>query len=154
MNSQIFSWVSFFGHLLSTIPTLLIMVTKAGQKMGDSRPLPCKVLVTADEYLQERGYDCSIEDSISMYLPAKWIVDKLNLSWCGAEDCYFSSEGQLVAQDPSVRTEGRGALLMDKRLMSEFLECEGYRIVWTLLGREVHPRVTGKKMTTFLDGWN
>ena len=25
-------------------------------------------------------------------------------------------------------------LLIDKNLMSEFLECEGYRLVWTLLG--------------------
>ena len=100
------------------------------------RSLPCKVLVTADEYLQERGYDCSIEDTISMYLPAKWIVGKMNLSWCGEEGCYFNREGQLVAQDPSVRTAGRGALLIDKSLLSEFLECEGYRIVWTLLGEK------------------
>ena len=103
---------------------------------GDSRSLPCKVLVTADEYLQERGYDCSIEDTISMYLPAKWIVDKMNLSWCGEEGCYSNRVGHLVAQDPSARTAGRGALLMNKCLMSEFLECEGYRIVWTLLGQK------------------
>ena len=103
---------------------------------GDSQSLPCKVLVTADEYLQERGYDCSIEDTISAYLPAKWIVDKMNLSWYGEEGCYSNREGQLVAQDPSARTAGRGALLMDKSLMSEFLECEGYRIVWTLLGEK------------------
>ena len=105
-----------------------------GWTKNGRRPLPCKVLVTADEYLHERGYDCSIEDTISMYLPAKWIADKMNLSWSGEEDCYFSSEGQLVAQDPSVRTQGCGALLMDKNFVSEFLESEGYRLVWTLLG--------------------
>ncbi len=103
---------------------------------GDSRSLPCEVLVTADEYLQERGYDCSIEDAIYMYLPAKWIVDKMNLSWYGEEGCYSNRVGHLVAQDPSARTAGRGALLMNKCLMSEFLECEGYRIVWTLLGQK------------------
>ena len=120
-----------------------------GWTRGDSRPLPCKVLVTADEYLQERGYDCSIEDTISMYLPAKWIVDKMDLTWSAGEDSFFNREGQLVVQDPSVRTAGRGALLIDKSLLSEFLECEGYRIVWTLLG-EKSIRHSWKKDDHFL----
>ena len=98
------------------------------------RSLPCEVLVTADEYLQERGYDCSIEDAITVYLPAKWIVDKMNLSWHGEDGSYFDSAGHLVAQDPSVRTKGRGALVMDSALTTAFLESRGYRLVWTLLG--------------------
>ena len=100
------------------------------------RPLPCEVLVTTDQYLQERVYDCSIEDSTSMYLPAKWIVDNMDLSWHGEDGCYFDSTGHLVAQDPSIRAKGPGALLMDKDLTTEFLDKEGYRLVWTLLGEK------------------
>ena len=105
------------------------------------RPLPCKVLVTADEYLHERGYDCSIEDAISMYLPAKWIVDRMNLSWGGEEGCYTNSEGHLVAQDPSVRKAGRGALLIDKSLLSghRVLKMRGISNRMDITWREVHP---------------
>ncbi len=99
-------------------------------------PLPCEVLVTTDQYLQERVYDCSIEDSTSMYLPAKWIVDNMDLSWHGEDGCYFDSTGHLVAQDPSIRAKGPRALLMDKDLTTEFLDKEGYRLVWTLLGEK------------------
>ena len=100
------------------------------------RSLPCEVLVTADEYLQERGYDCSIEDAISVCLPTKWIVDKMNLSWRGEDGSYFDSAGDLVAQDPSIKAVGPGAILTDKNLMLEFLNSEGYGLVWTLLGEK------------------
>ena len=109
---------------------------REGWTTGDESSLPCEVLVTTDQYLQERGYDCSIEDSISMYLPAKWIVDKMNLSWCGKDGRYFDGAGRLVAQDPSIEEVGPRALLMDKDLTMEFLNCNGYRLVWTLLGEK------------------
>ena len=109
---------------------------REGWTRGDESSLPCAVLVTTDQYLQERVYDCSIEDSTSMYLPAKWIVDNMDLSWHGEDGCYFDSTGHLVAQDPSIRAKGPRALLMDKDLTTEFLDKEGYRLVWTLLGEK------------------
>ena len=100
-------------------------------------PLPCEVLVTSDSYLQEGGlYDCSIEDTISIYLPARWVVDRLGLSWRGDDGRFFDRAGDMVAQDPSTRTAGPEALLMDKRLMTDFLNSKGYRLVWTLLGEK------------------
>ncbi|MDE0077709.1 MAG: hypothetical protein OXO50_09330 [Caldilineaceae bacterium] len=100
-------------------------------------PLPCDVLVTTDSYLHEAElYDCSIEGSISIELPAKWLVDKMGLSWRGQDGFYFDRSGNLVAQDPSVRTAGPRALLIEKKILSEFLDTEGYRIVWTVLGEK------------------
>lgn len=99
--------------------------------------LPCEVLVTSDSYLHEDGlYDCSIEDTISIYLPASWLVDKMGLSWRGNDGLFFDRAGNLVAQDPSTRMAGPKALLMDKRLMTDFLNSDGYRLVWTLLGEK------------------
>ena len=107
-------------------------------RRNDSQnPLPCDVLVTSDSYLQEDGlYDCSIEDTIALYLPARWIVDRLGLSWRGDDGRFFDRAGDMVAQDPSARTAGPQALLMDKELMTDFLNSEGYRLVWTLLGEK------------------
>ena len=99
--------------------------------------LPCDVLVTTDSYLHEDGhYDCSIEDTVSIYLPASWLVDKMELSWRGDDGRFFDRAGNIVAQDPSARTAGPQALLLDKDLMTDFLNSEGYRLVWTLLGEK------------------
>jgi hypothetical protein len=38
------------------------------------RQLPVKVCVTAESYLHERGYDCSIIDSLLLLLPSKNVV--------------------------------------------------------------------------------
>lgn len=125
-----FPWANAFEHFNTTY------FGREGWTRGDETSLPCEVLVTTDQYLQERGYDCSIGHRISMYLPAKWITDKMNLSNRGEDGCYFDSTSHLVAQDPSIRAVGPGALLMDKDLTTEFLICEGYRLVWTLLGEK------------------
>ena len=119
--------------------------SRDGWTKGHQHPLPCDVLVTTDGYMQERGsYDCSTDDTISMYLPAKWIADKMDLSWHGVDGCYFNPAGDLVAQDPSVRIPGPRAFLMDKELMSAFLDTEGYRLVWTLLGEKDIRGVRGR----------
>lgn len=111
--------------------------SRYGWTRGHRQDLPCEVLVTTDAYMQERGtYDCSIDETISLYLPAKWIADKMDLSWRGVDGCYFNAAGDLVAQDPSTRTPGPQAFLMDKERLSAFLEREGYRLVWTLLGEK------------------
>ncbi len=106
-----------------------------GWTAGYESSLPCEVLVTTDMYMQESGgYDCSIDDTIYAFLPAKWIADKMDLSWRGVDGCYFDPAGNLVARDPSVRIRGPAAFLMDKELLSEFLDTEGYRLIWTLHG--------------------
>ena len=116
-----------------------------GWTRGGSDSLPCDVLVTTDEYMQERqGFDCSIDETILMYLPAKWIADKMGLSWRGIEGRFFDPKGNLVVQDPSVRQPGPRALLMDMEYMSALLHNEGYRLVWTLLGEKIIRYAWGK----------
>lgn len=103
----------------------------------DGGRLPCSVLVTTDQYFQERpGYDCSIEETISFYLPAKFIADEMHLQWHGVEGRHHAPSGELAAMDPSVREKGPRALLMDKELLVSFLDANGYRLVWTLVGEK------------------
>ena len=112
---------------------------RAGWTRGNDsqHPLPCDVLVTTDSYLHEAGlYDCSIEESISIELPVKWLVDKMGLSWRGSDGRFYDRVGNMVAQDPSIRTAGPQALLMDKELLTDFLNSQGYRLVWTVRGEK------------------
>jgi len=126
-----FFWAPAFEYFNNTY------YGRNGWTQGDEGSLPCEVLVPTDMYMQEQGgYDCSIEDTITMYLPAKWIADQMNLSWRGIDGCFFNSKGELVAQDPSVRSSGPSALLVEREIMTAFLKQNKYRLVWTLLGEK------------------
>lgn len=98
--------------------------------------LPAEILITDDEYLHESGYDCSINDTISIEMPAKEIVDKMGLSWNGSEGEWYDKNENLVVFDPSVRIAGPKALLMNKKAFMKNLNEQGYDILWTILGEK------------------
>lgn len=103
---------------------------------GRDNNIPKEVLVTTERYLWERGnYDCSIEDSVHIYLPCKWLVEHMELQWDAIEG-HFVAQGNVVAFDPSVRTPGPGALLINRDVLLKFLNDSGYDILWTLLGKK------------------
>ena len=81
-------------------------------------------------------YDCSIDDTIHIYLPSKSIVDGMGLSWHGVEGSYFDQNSKLIAFDPSVTSAGPGALLINKPAFLRFLRANGYEILWTVLGEK------------------
>ena len=82
------------------------------------------------------GYDCSIDETIHIYLPAKWIVDNMCLRWNGVEEHFYDKQGNLIAFDPSVRTPGPGALLINRDIFLKFLNDSGYDLLWTVLGEK------------------
>ena len=100
-------------------------------------PIPNEVLVTAEKYFWEsRGYDCSIDNTIYIYLPCKWIVERMSLRWNGVEGHFFDDKGNLVAFDPSIKVSGPGALLVNRDAFLKFLDDNGYDIFWTILGEK------------------
>jgi len=134
-QTDVFLGEFFWSHAFEYFHTSYY--NRDGWTRGRRRSLPCKVLVTTDEYMQEQtGYDCSIDETISMYLPAKLIADEMKLSWRGVDGCYFGPAGDLIAQDPSLRTPGPRAFLIEKEFLSAFLNAQGYRLIWTLLGEK------------------
>ena len=110
--------------------------TRNGRR-GDNI-IPKKILVTSEHYLWEAmGYDCSIDKSINLYLPCKWLVDNMKLRWNGVEEGHLLNEkDELVAFDPSLRTPGPSALLVRRDTFLNFLNENGYEIFWTLLGEK------------------
>lgn len=99
--------------------------------------LPTEILITNDEYLHESGcYDCSIDNTISIDIPAKEIVNKMELSWNGCEGEWYNKNGDLVAFDPSTRTAGSGALLINKEVFIKSLNEQGHDVLWTILGEK------------------
>jgi hypothetical protein len=99
--------------------------------------MPAKVLVTDEEYLQERGFDCSIESPICIKLPARWLHDGMQLCPTEVDGAYSDGRGLKVAFDPSVQEAGPGVLLVDKQTFIEFLSSKGYEVFWTVLGEKL-----------------
>lgn len=121
----------------------------AGWTRGSDDRIPCQVLVSTEQYLWEHGnYDCSIDESVEIYLPCKWLSDEMALSSRGEEGCFFDDGGDLVAFDPSVKTPGPGALLMRREAFLKFLNAKGYDILWTIVGEK---NIIGGRMSP--DEW-
>ncbi len=98
---------------------------------------PKPLLVTANNYFWETGsYDCSMEDSIGIKLPAKHIVQGMKLHHNYREGHCYDSAQRLMAFDPSVFQEGAGALLMNRNAFIEFLAKKDYGVMWTILGEK------------------
>ena len=73
---------------------------------------------------------------MSIQLPCAWLVRQIGLNWNGEEGHFRDNEGRLVAFDPSVNSKGPSVLLANKKLLLEFLEQNGYSLVWTVLGQK------------------
>jgi len=104
---------------------------------GD-RKLPAKILVTDDQYLSSgSSKDCSTDETISVKLPAKFIVDEMNLVQQYIDGRFFDKEGDLVAFDPNVFDLNMPRyVLMRKDKLCDFLKRKGYAIFWVLVGEK------------------
>jgi hypothetical protein len=104
---------------------------------GYGNRLPKKVLPTATRYIKEStSYDCSIDDTISIRLPTRWIAREMGMHWKGVEGHFYDRKGNLIAFDPSVRASGPSALLMNRDAFLQFLNENGYDLLWTVVGEK------------------
>jgi hypothetical protein len=59
----------------------------------------------------------------------------MGLQWRGVEGNWCDRAGNLVAFDPSVRSQGPRVLLFQRDSLLEFLDSRGLTLFWTLLGK-------------------
>jgi len=102
------------------------------------KKIPAKILVTDDQYLSSgSSIDCSTNETISVKLPAKFIVDGMGLIQNHIDGRFFDKKGDLVAFDPSVFDNNMPRhVVVRKDKLSDFLKREGYALLWTLLGEK------------------
>ena len=119
---------------------------REGWTRGQGKRVPWPILVSNDGYCWSGGsYDCSIDETICIALPSRFLVAAMNLSWGGVEGHWYDEAGRLVAFDPSVRSQGPSVLLFRKESLTEFLRQTGLTLFWTLLGEK---RTIGGRMTS------
>ena len=124
--------------------------TDEGKYGGDR--LPGKVMI-ADEGYQSSGssIDCSTESSIYIKLPAKLIIDEMELQQTFTDGRFFSRGGRLIAFDASVYDKQMPhCLFIRKDTFCKFMKKKGYSILWTLLGEK---NIIGGSMIGQPSGW-
>jgi hypothetical protein len=94
------------------------------------RPLSC-------EYSgRTNGFDCSVDESFDLRLPASDLLTGLGLRWSGNNADYIDADGKLAAFDPTAHEDGPTALLLRGDLLREYLEREELALCWTVLGEK------------------
>lgn len=83
------------------------------------------------------GYDYSIEDTISISLPAPWIIHAMRLRQKNGKSVSYVDENDVVQFfDPAVLDVGPHAALISKISFLEMLEKEGLTAIWLIAGEK------------------
>lgn len=99
--------------------------------------LPRPVLSTTEEYLCEHNtYDCSLDSTVKISLPSRWLAAKLALSPSGRNGDFVAADGTIVTFDPSTRERGQSVLLAREDALLDLLAREKMAIFWTVLGEK------------------
>lgn len=99
--------------------------------------VPCPFLQTSAEYLCEHNtYDCSLDSSVRISIPSRWLAEKLSLTPAGRYADFVDPSGEAVTFDPSTRESGKSVLLIRQDSLVDLLARENLAIVWTLLGEK------------------
>jgi hypothetical protein len=154
--SKVFSWLSkqhFWGQWMAwrdeyhgtflgefhwapaLAGTETIIDPFAEREHSKLRDLPGPLVITSTTYSSRpNSFDRSGREPFNIYLPGKWLVEKMGLQWSGREGKFFDAVGDLVACDPAVSYPGPNALLVRKKQLMSFLDSSKYEVIWTLLG--------------------
>ncbi|MBZ9605050.1 hypothetical protein [Phyllobacterium chamaecytisi] len=103
--------------------------------------LPLPTQPTVSRYSAERGgYDFSLADNLSFYIPAPGLMRGLGLGLSnGRELTYADRYGKLCFFDPSTKEPGPSAALVDEDIFLDFIKRENLVPIWVISGeKSVH----------------
>lgn len=96
---------------------------------------PAPILSLAASYRWEKGFDCSIKDTVGGLIPSAEALKLLNAKWTG-HDFDYASVARLVALNPSVVDAGPNSLLLSKDALDEVLQREKLAVLWAVAGEK------------------
>ena len=101
------------------------------------------ILLTSTAYFNEgKSYDKSVNESIEIALPNKWLVEQMQLKQTLNDGEWIDLSGNVVFFDPTVSSgsltqyDENGILIADKKLLLEFLEKNRLALVWIMWGEK------------------
>ena len=106
------------------------------RRYGDDAGIPQPLMPTTEHYLWGSTYDCSIEDTIGLYVPSGYLAKSMGLTWQGRVGYFCNPAGDLVAFDPSVEAQGPSVLLVRKDTFTRFLRENDLALIWIVHGEK------------------
>lgn len=105
---------------------------------GNGGPYPVQCRPTVASYTCERGnYDYSIDQTISIEIPAGWLSSAMGLRLAnGRTPIYVDRSGKEMFFDPSVISSGPAAALIDRDAFLEMLDREDLSAIWVIAGEK------------------
>jgi hypothetical protein len=103
--------------------------------------LPAAAQPTVYKYSAERGgYDFSLADTLSFYIPAPGLMHGLDLGLSNGKELTYADRGNTLRFfDPSTREPGPSAALVDEAAFLDFLKREDLVPIWIISGeKSVH----------------
>jgi len=91
---------------------------------------------TTENFLWERIYDCSGEESVNLYVPSVELIEEMELTWA-TKARFVNPSGDLVAWDPSFEVPGPSRLLVRKSEFLSYLAENELAIIWTINGEKL-----------------
>jgi hypothetical protein len=119
--------------------------------------LPTPIRQTVGDYHWEKGgYDYSLDESVSLQIPAPWLTEAMGLHLTdGRKLAYADDVGTIRFFDPSASRPGHQAALVDRDAFLKVLEENELEAVWMIAGeksvfggREPHRAWGGKLIHT------
>lgn len=93
---------------------------------------------TVAEYVAEaNAYDGSISENINLHLPARWLMEALDLRLTDGRSILYQDASRIVRfWDPSVSEAGRSAALVDRRAFLDLLKRDDLVAIWAVAGEK------------------
>lgn len=100
--------------------------------------IPVAVRPTVAEYRCERGsYDCSIDETVEVQLPAPWLIRALDMHLSdGHRVTYVDSDDVTRFFDPALDEEGAHAGIVDREVFLRLLDSMDLAAVWIIAGEK------------------
>ena len=93
---------------------------------------------TVASYVCESGgYDCSIDGTIRVKMPALWLAEEMGLRLSSGRSLIFvNSDGRDTFYDPSVVESGPAAALVDRDAFLRMLDRQDLSAIWVIAGEK------------------
>jgi hypothetical protein len=94
------------------------------------------IIIPVEEYTWEKDNDYSIDDTISLIKPGKFIFEGLNMQYADDEGYYLDETGNLICFNTSIKYNSKQYLLIKKIPFLDFLNKNDLEMFWTILGEK------------------
>jgi energy-coupling factor transporter ATP-binding protein EcfA2 len=94
------------------------------------------IIIPTEEYTWEKDTDFSIDESLRLIVPSKFVFNGLKMNYGDEEGEYLDIKRNLICYNPSIKYDTKQHLLIREESLLKFLQENDLEIFWTILGEK------------------